>query len=236
MISKELEATLSLALNEAKRRRHEYVCIEHLLFALLQDKDGGVAIVNCGGDLARLKKGLEDFFQTQLETVPEGSTGEPQQTIGFHRVIQRAVIHAQSAEKKEIISGLFHRALQRILVLLCQTLDQGHLGFGKLVSIDSGYPNPLFMDMEHDLDSLCVFSMKNVLQDLHYEFLSCVIVIVQQNFIERRFFDLFFGLGDHPMVKFCLLLTHELPPEDDPWGEFNILALSPQSNRIDQGV
>jgi len=113
MISKELETTLSLALNEAKRRRHEYVCIEHLLFALLQDKDGGVAIVNCGGDLARLKKGLEDFFQTQLETVPEGSTGEPQQTIGFHRVIQRAVIHAQSAEKKEINGGNLLAAIFR---------------------------------------------------------------------------------------------------------------------------
>lgn len=102
MISKELEDTLNVAINEAKRRRHEYICLEHLLYALLQDKDAGAAIVNCGGDIARLKKALEEFFDSQLETLPEGFHDEPQQAMGFHRVLQRAVIHAQSAEKKEI--------------------------------------------------------------------------------------------------------------------------------------
>jgi ATP-dependent Clp protease ATP-binding subunit ClpA len=105
MISKELETTLNTALREAKRRRHEYVCLEHLLYALLQDKDASAAILNCGGDLERLKKALEEFFTGQLETLPEGLIQEPQQTLGFHRVLQRAVIHAQSAEKKEITGG-----------------------------------------------------------------------------------------------------------------------------------
>jgi ATP-dependent Clp protease ATP-binding subunit ClpA len=105
MISKELEITLNTALREAKRRRHEYVCLEHLLYALLQDKDGGAAILNCGGDLERLRKSLEEFFSGQLETLPDGLIQEPQQTLGFHRVLQRAVIHAQSAEKKEINGG-----------------------------------------------------------------------------------------------------------------------------------
>ncbi|HEY2990758.1 MAG TPA: ATP-dependent Clp protease ATP-binding subunit ClpA [Candidatus Binatia bacterium] len=105
MFTKELKGTLSVAFAEAKRRRHEFVCVEHLLFALLQDKDASSAIVHCGGDVARLKKGLEDFFTTQLETLRNGSEREPQETIGFHRVLQRAVIHAQSAEKKEINGG-----------------------------------------------------------------------------------------------------------------------------------
>jgi ATP-dependent Clp protease ATP-binding subunit ClpA len=105
MISKELETTLNAALREAKRRRHEYVCLEHLLYALLQDKDASAAILNCGGDLERLRKALEEFFTGQLETLPEGLIQEPQQTLGFHRVLQRAVIHAQSAEKKEITGG-----------------------------------------------------------------------------------------------------------------------------------
>jgi ATP-dependent Clp protease ATP-binding subunit ClpA len=105
MISRELEATLNLALSEAKRRRHEFVCIEHLLFALLQDKDAGPTIVHCGGDLARLKMELEEFFQAHLETLPKGMVREPQQTLGFHRVLQRAVLHGQSAEKKEIDGG-----------------------------------------------------------------------------------------------------------------------------------
>jgi ATP-dependent Clp protease ATP-binding subunit ClpA len=105
MISKELEGTLNSALKEAKRRRHEYVSLEHLLYALLQDKDAAGAIVNCGGDIARLKKSLEEFFDSHMETLPRGLEQEPQQTIGFHRVLQRAVIHAQSAEKKEINGG-----------------------------------------------------------------------------------------------------------------------------------
>ena len=105
MISKELEGTLNTALKEAKSRRHEYVCLEHLLYALLQDKDASGAIINCGGDIDRLRKGLEEFFQAHLETLPGGSDHQPQQTLSFHRVLQRAVIHAQSAEKKEINGG-----------------------------------------------------------------------------------------------------------------------------------
>src|ERR671924_1909264 len=105
MISKELEGTLKAALTEAKGRRHEYVCLEHLLYALLQDKDARGAIVNCGGDIERLRKSLEEFFNAQLESLPEGLNQEPQQTLSFHRVLQRAVIHAQSAEKKEITGG-----------------------------------------------------------------------------------------------------------------------------------
>ena len=105
MISKELEGTLKAALTEAKGRRHEYVCLEHLLYALLGDKDARGAIVNCGGDIERLKKSLEEFFKGHLEMLPEGLDQEPQQTLSFHRVLQRAVIHAQSAEKKEINGG-----------------------------------------------------------------------------------------------------------------------------------
>ena len=105
MIGKEAQATLNLALSEAKRQRHEFVCIEHLLFALLQDKDAGAAIVHCGGDIARLKKALEEFFDTHMERLPAGMGREPQQTLGFHRVLQRTVLHAQSAEKKEIHGG-----------------------------------------------------------------------------------------------------------------------------------
>ena len=113
MISKELEATLTVAISEARRRRHEYVCIEHLLFALLQDKDAGAAIVHCGGDIARLKKALEEFFEAHLEILPAGLEREPHQTLGFHRVLQRAVLHAQSAEKKEIHGGNLLAAIFR---------------------------------------------------------------------------------------------------------------------------
>ncbi len=105
MISKELESTLNIALKEAKRRRHEYVSLEHLLYALLQDKDASRALVNCGGDIDRLRKSLDEFFTGQMHALPEGVDQEPHQTLGFHRILQRAVIHAQSAEKKEINGG-----------------------------------------------------------------------------------------------------------------------------------
>src|SRR5438094_8825701 len=113
MISKELEATLNLALKEAKTRRHEYVSLEHLLYALLKDKDGKAAIVACGGDIERLGKSLEEFFTSRLETLPQGWDEEPQQTLSFHRVLQRAVIHAQSAERKEINGGNLLIAMYR---------------------------------------------------------------------------------------------------------------------------
>jgi ATP-dependent Clp protease ATP-binding subunit ClpA len=105
VITKELEATLNFALKEAKARRHEYVSLEHLLYALLRDKDGKAAILACGGDIERLRKSLEEFFNGQMETLPAGLDQEPQQTLSFHRVLQRAVIHAQSAERKEIHGG-----------------------------------------------------------------------------------------------------------------------------------
>jgi ATP-dependent Clp protease ATP-binding subunit ClpA len=113
MITKELEGTLNLALKEAKTRRHEYVSLEHLLFALLRDKDGKAAIVACGGDLEKLGKSLEEYFTGQMETLPQGWEQEPQQTLSFHRVLQRAVIHAQSAERKEINGGNMLIAMYR---------------------------------------------------------------------------------------------------------------------------
>jgi len=102
MISKELETTLNFALKEAKSRRHEYVSLEHLLYALLRDRDGKSAIIACGGDIERLNKALEEFFDGQMEKLPAGLDRDPQQTLSFHRVLQRAVIHAQSAERKEV--------------------------------------------------------------------------------------------------------------------------------------
>ncbi len=102
MISKELSATLGFAVREAKKRRHEYVCIEHLLFAILFDNDGIEIIESCGGNVENIKKALERFFDERMERVPEGNEYVLQQTVGFQRVIQRAVNHVRSAEKMEV--------------------------------------------------------------------------------------------------------------------------------------
>ncbi len=102
-ISRELEIALSLAVGEAKRRRHEFVCVEHLLYALLHDTDVAEIIRHCGGDVGALKKRLEEFFDQHLERLPEGMEVMPQQTTGFQRVLQRAAAHVQSAGKDEIL-------------------------------------------------------------------------------------------------------------------------------------
>jgi ATP-dependent Clp protease ATP-binding subunit ClpA len=102
MISKELSATLGFAVREAKKRRHEYVSIEHILFAILYDSNGIDIIENCGGNVENLIASLEDFFEGKIEQIPDGNEYVLQQTIGFQRVIQRAVNHARSAEKSEV--------------------------------------------------------------------------------------------------------------------------------------
>ena len=102
MISKELSATLGFAVREAKKRRHEYVSIEHILFAILYDPTGIDIVENCGGNVENLINSIEDFFEEKIERIPTGNEYVLQQTIGFQRVIQRAVNHARSAEKPEV--------------------------------------------------------------------------------------------------------------------------------------
>ena len=105
MISKELSATLGFSVKEAQRRRHEYVSIEHVLYAILHDPTGIDVIENCGGSVENIKQNIETFFDERMEKIPEDKEYVLQQTIGFQRVIQRAVNHARSAEKQEVAVG-----------------------------------------------------------------------------------------------------------------------------------
>jgi ATP-dependent Clp protease ATP-binding subunit ClpA len=102
MISHDLEISLNLAVSEAARRGHEYVTIEHILFALLQNDSAIKAIRACGGSVEVTRGKLEDFFS---EHIPSGilRPGQmPQPTVGFQRVIQRAAQHVRSAGKDRI--------------------------------------------------------------------------------------------------------------------------------------
>jgi ATP-dependent Clp protease ATP-binding subunit ClpA len=105
MISKEVGATLGFAVKEAKKRRHEYVCLEHVFFAILHDSKGVDIIENCGGNVERLKNTLGIFLDERLEAISGDGDYVIQQTTGFQRVIQRAVNHARSAEKNEVAVG-----------------------------------------------------------------------------------------------------------------------------------
>jgi ATP-dependent Clp protease ATP-binding subunit ClpA len=105
MITRELQATLSVAVEEAIRRHHEYVTLEHLLFALLSDATARNVIRHCGGDLERLKLELEKYFTEQMEAHTAGSNELPEQTIMFQRVLQYAVMQAEGSGQKEINGG-----------------------------------------------------------------------------------------------------------------------------------
>src|SRR5207248_10795297 len=88
-ISRELEITLTLAIKEARRRRHEFLCLEHVLYALLFDETVANIIRQCGGDVKALQRDLEKFFKENLEQLPTGVEAEPQQTLGLQPVLQR---------------------------------------------------------------------------------------------------------------------------------------------------
>ncbi len=104
MISRELEATLSLAVREATRRKHEFLTLEHVLFALLHDGEVADVVRHCGADPERLKAEVDSFLESSMERL-DAADLEPQQTLGFRRVLQRAALHVQSAGKDQIRSN-----------------------------------------------------------------------------------------------------------------------------------
>jgi ATP-dependent Clp protease ATP-binding subunit ClpA len=104
-IGRELHLTLQAAVREAISRRHAYVTVEHLLFALLHDERGLEIIRHAGGDAPALRESLERFFRDDLEKVPGDEPFDARQTLAFHRVLQSALRHCESAEKEEVDAG-----------------------------------------------------------------------------------------------------------------------------------
>tara|TARA_B100001123_G_scaffold126860_1_gene147675 strand:- start:5814 stop:8078 length:2265 start_codon:yes stop_codon:yes gene_type:complete len=105
-INRELQLTIQSAAREAVARRNSYLTIEHLLFALCHDSRGVEVLRNCGVNLASVKKALEKFFSDDLERIDSSAESvETKQTLAFHRVIQAALHHADSAEKEEVEAG-----------------------------------------------------------------------------------------------------------------------------------
>ena len=103
MLSKHLEFTLNQAFKNARNKRHEYMTVEHLLLALL-DNEAALEVLNhCGADLERLKTDLGNFIDDTTPVLPDDdSDRETTPTLGFQRVLQRAVFHVQSSGKQEV--------------------------------------------------------------------------------------------------------------------------------------
>ena len=101
-ISPEVEIAFSLATREAARRRHEFVTVEHLLYALLFDDETAQILRHSGADAGGLKKKLEGFLDEEIASLPETAENSPSLSLGFQRVVGRAAMHVQSSGKKEL--------------------------------------------------------------------------------------------------------------------------------------
>ncbi len=103
MLSKDLEVTLNLAFKGARSKRHEFMTVEHLLLALIDNDSAANVLRACGADLISLRKELIEFVDSTTPLIPENdSERETQPTLGFQRVLQRAVFHVQSSGKQEV--------------------------------------------------------------------------------------------------------------------------------------
>lgn len=101
-ISPEVEIALTLAANEAARRRHEYVTVEHFLYALLFDDTTAAVVRHAGGDVGKLKKELAQYLDEKIEQLAEEEEITPSPTLGVRRAINRAAGHVQSSGKDEV--------------------------------------------------------------------------------------------------------------------------------------
>ena len=101
-ISPEVEIAVTLATREAIRRRHEYVTVDHLLYALLFDDAVSRIIKKSGGNVGKLKKEIEGFLDDDMQPLPEMAEATPTLSLGFQRVLSRALAHVQSSGEDEV--------------------------------------------------------------------------------------------------------------------------------------
>jgi ATP-dependent Clp protease ATP-binding subunit ClpA len=105
MFSSALEIVLHVAYREAVSRRHAYLTLEHLLYALAHDREGERILQGCSVDLVKLRRDLDDYLKDAVEQLRRGHEREPEQTAAFRRVLQTAVLHVQSAQRPEVNAG-----------------------------------------------------------------------------------------------------------------------------------
>ena len=102
MIAQELEVSLHMAFVEARQKRHEFITVEHLLLALLENPSAQEVLKACAAKIDELKKALSEFIEQHTPIVAGDGEVNTQPTLGFQRVIQRAILHVQSSGKKEV--------------------------------------------------------------------------------------------------------------------------------------
>jgi ATP-dependent Clp protease ATP-binding subunit ClpA len=116
-------------------RRHAYLTLEHLLYALAHDAEGERILQGCGADLPRLRKELNQYLDESVEQLKRGHEREPEQTAAFQRVLQTAVLHVQSAQRAEVHAGDILAAIMQQPKSHASRLLQNH-GISRLDVLD----------------------------------------------------------------------------------------------------
>ena len=130
MLSKELEQTLSQAFSYARKRSHEFLTVEHMLLALLENGQALAVLTACNVNIANLRQDLTDFLADNVPTLSEEASRETQPTLAFQRVLQRAVMHVQSSGGKEVtganilVSIFSEQQSQAVFLLLKQDVSR----------------------------------------------------------------------------------------------------------------
>jgi ATP-dependent Clp protease ATP-binding subunit ClpA len=161
MLTRELQATLSAAVDAALRRRHEYVTLEHLLYALLDDATASNVIRHCGGETEALKRELEKFFDERIDHRERDTLEMPEQTLMFQRVLQYAILQAEGSGQKDvdggnILAALFQAERSHAVYLLKKQgitrLDVlNYIAHGISKVADDGEPVPEGFDAEDEI-------------------------------------------------------------------------------------
>ena len=125
MFSTAVEVVLHIAFREAVSRRHAYLTLEHLLYAVAHDPDGERILGACGADLSLLRRNVSDSLDESVEALPRGQEREPEQTTAFRRALQAAVLHVQSAQREEaqvgdLIAAILQQPQTRAAALLAE--------------------------------------------------------------------------------------------------------------------
>ncbi len=154
MLGKELEATLNEAFRSAREQRHEFMTVEHLLLALLSNRDALEVLRACGADVKQLERDLRQHLAETVPALAPGDDRETQPTLGFQRVLQRSLFHVQSSGKKQVtganvLVALFgereaHAAylLNRQRVTRLDVVNYISHGISKIPDAGDGGPRP----------------------------------------------------------------------------------------------
>lgn len=161
MLTRELEETLSFAVDEAVKNKHEFVTLEHLLFALLEDASAREILFNCGAQIDELARGLQEYFNNVLEKMPPDAKAMPELTSTFQSTISYAVLQAEGSGQGIVDGGNILAALYQaeqsyaVYLLLQQGVTRldilNYISHG-ISKVDSDEPIPEGID-EEDLDS-----------------------------------------------------------------------------------